>query len=656
MRANLTLILICLFAGLALSAENSQRANDWTHHVRIAGRSLNRDSVPAIISESEKSHVFGIEVDNDIPGRYESFLDPTEKLKTIRSAAEAAHKVGNKAFVYIAGLECITANADKSAHSFFKDHPSWVQRQINGKPAIFGGGTAFWIRPGDEDVWVSPFPPEWRTRYMSLVRQIAATGIDGIYVDIPYWMTHFEGWEKTWASFDEFTVAAFHKQTGFDARRDIRLNDVSDPHFRRWIDFRIQALTQFMKEIDGNAKTINPHCLTIAEIYPGIEEPAPRVGADVYQLYDVVDVVAHEYQGMGADTAASKSAFDWLDQMIGMFAFRAFAGDKATWMLNYSWDGEKAVSILEAMETLFAVQLTAGANSWDAQGHVMSGSNDLGVRTQVFNWIAKYEKTFYDERQPVDPIGVYFSPRTRDYFPEEFIRSFKGVMSLLLVTHREFQIVTPRTLSQFRGRLLILPDARCLGNGEVARLRHFISTGRKLVVTGKTGTLQIDGAERAVNPLRQLTSEKSVLWTQLDPGVSFQQTLMKTYASAAAHASPSIPEIEDAAARFESDVLKSTDAGRKVSITASPFVISQIASVNGKLHVFLSNVKGIVAKQNPAPKPESNTIIEFPMAAGSHVYAMAFLGERSKLATRVIGDKLVVHVPAFTRSIVVWRE
>jgi hypothetical protein len=656
LRAYLTFLLISAFAGGALTAESSKPANDWTHYVRIAGHSLNRDSVPVIISESEKSHVFGIEVDNDIPGRYESFLDPTEKLRAIRTAAEAAHKVGNKAFVYVAGLECIKANADKSAHSFFKDHPTWVQRQINGKPAIFGGGTAFWIRPGDEDVWVSPFPPEWRARYMSLVRQIAATAIDGIYVDIPYWMTHFAGWEKSWASFDDFTVASFRKQTGLDARHDLRLNDVADSHFRRWIDFRIQALTQFMKDIEANAKAVNARCLTIAEIYPGIEEPAPRVGADVYQLYNVVDVVAHEYQGMGADMAASKSAFDWLDQMIGMFAFRAFADGKATWMLNYSWDGEKGVSIPEAMKTLFAVQLTAGANSWDAQGHVMSGSNNLGVRTQVFNWIAKHEKTFYDERRPVDPIGVYFSPRTRDYFPEEFIRSFKGAMSLLLLTHREFKIVTPRTLSQFSGRLLILPDARCLDDGEVATLRRFISTGHKLVVTGKTGSLQINGAQRGVNPLQQLTSEKGLLWAQQDPGVSFHQELMKTYASAAAHASSSIPSIERFLADFENDVLKNTNAGRKVSITASPFVISQIATVDGKLHIFLSNFKGIVAKQNPAPKPESDTVIELPRTGGSHIYALPYLGERSELATRVVGDKLVVHVPAFVRSVVVWRE
>jgi hypothetical protein len=647
---------VCVFAGAALAAEKSNNPDAWPHYVRIAGHSLNGGNIPAIISDSEKSHVFGIEVDNDIPGRYESFLDPTEKLEAIHSAAEAAHKAGNKAFVYIAGLECITANADKAAHSFFKDHPTWVQRQINGTPAIFGGGTAFWIRPGDEDVWVSPFPPQWRARYMSLVRQIAATGIDGIYVDIPYWMTHFEGWEKTWASFDDFTVAAFHKETGLDARRDIRLNDISDPHFRRWINFRIQALTQFMKEIDGNAKAINPHCLTIAEIYPGIEEPAPRVGADVYQLYDVVDAIAHEYHGMGADMAASKSAFDWLDQMIGMFAFRAFAGDKATWMLNYSWDGEKGVSIPDAMKTLFSVQLTAGANSWDAQGHVMSGSNDLALRSEVFDWIAKHEKTFYDQREPVDPIGVYFSPQTRNYFPEEFIRSFKGTISAVLLSHREFEIVTPRTVSQFKGRVLILPDVRCLDDDEVASLRRFASASHKLIIMGNSGGLRIDGEPRRANPLRPLTPAQGALWIEQDFGAAVEQVLSKSYASAAANASSSIPEAEQALTHFETDVLKNTDAGRKVSITASPFVISQIATVNGKLHVFLSNFKGIIAKQNPAPKSESNTSIQFPTSMGSHVYALPYLGERAELPSHAAGHKLIVNVPAFARSVVVWCE
>ena len=159
---------------------------DWTHVVRIGAYGLQRNDAQTIVRQATESHVFGIEVDNDITGRYQSFLDPTEKLKAIRAIAAVAHGAGNRAFVYIAGTECITANADQTAHTVAKDHPDWLQRKISGEPAIFGGGTAFWIAKGDEDVWISPYAAAWRKIYMERVRQIAATGIDGIYVDIPY--------------------------------------------------------------------------------------------------------------------------------------------------------------------------------------------------------------------------------------------------------------------------------------------------------------------------------------------------------------------------------------------------------------------------------------------------------------------------------------
>ena len=66
---------------------------------------------------------------------------------------------------------------------------------------------------------------------MKRVRQIAETGIDGIYVDIPYWMTHFEGWEDSWTSFDDYTVAAFKEKTGIDAKGEIDLGNLDDPNF-----------------------------------------------------------------------------------------------------------------------------------------------------------------------------------------------------------------------------------------------------------------------------------------------------------------------------------------------------------------------------------------------------------------------------------------
>jgi len=245
---------VALVLWLALSLASSAEERDWTHFVRIGAYGLTSNNPGAIVQNAQRDGVFGIEVDNDIEGRYESFLDPAVKLKAIRDVATKAHAAGNHAFVYIAGTECITANGDKVAHTLAKDHPDWLQRKITGEPAIFGGGTAFWIKKGDEDVWVSPYAPEWRKIYMERVRQIAGTGIDGIYVDIPYWMTHFEGWENSWASFDDYTVAAFRKQSGLDAKKDLKLGDFGDANFRKWVDFRIQTFTDFMNEIGREAK------------------------------------------------------------------------------------------------------------------------------------------------------------------------------------------------------------------------------------------------------------------------------------------------------------------------------------------------------------------------------------------------------------------
>jgi len=642
-------------------------AQDWTHWVRIGGYGLSLDHVDEIVESATESRVFGIETDNDIPGRYESLLDPTEKLQAIRAVAGKAHAAGNYAFVYIAGLECITAHAEQSPHSFFKDHPNWVQRKITGEPAVFGGGTAFWIAPGDEDVWISPFAPEWRQVYMERVRQIAATGIDGIYVDIPYWMTHFEGWEKSWASFDDYTVAAFKRKSGLDARHDIRIGDYDDPGFIQWIDFRIAAITDFMGEIDRNVKSVNPKCKTIAEIYPGIEESAPRVGADVYELYPVVDVVAHEYEyGEGNHMAASRTPLDWFGYMIGMYSFRSFAGDKASWMLNYSWDGEKRVRPSDAMKNLFLSEVMAGANVWDAKGHGMSGSNDWGTRKEVFHWISEHEKTFYSPRQPIDPIGVYFSPGTRNYFPDEFIRSYRGAMCLLLQSHREFQVVTPRDLASFSGRLLILPDAKCLSAGELASLRAFVRSGRALMVTGETAKFDDHRKKQLENPLHKLLgitdssrrqdgSPKFIYEPQC-PGRNYYDAIEKEFNEYAVRGDYHSTTFNRLRQEFVKEISALSTSRPTIEIDASVFVSTEIARVGGKPHVFIANFKGLKPQEIAEQTPEKDVGVTFVADPRSKVYMLPFLGQMQRLKCRPEAAKVACVIPEINKGMVVWLE
>lgn len=656
------LVVILLASQFTYAQQKSFTGNqNWTNYVRTAGHGLSATNIDATIKDAVETHLYGIEVDNDIPGRYDSFLDPTQKLKDMKALADKAHAINNKAFVYIAGLECITPNADKREHTFFKDHPDWVQRDINGKPAKFGGGDAFWISGGDEDVWISPYATEWRKLFMKQIRQIAATGIDGIFVDVPYWMTHFDGWNDSWASFDDYTVEAFRKKTGLNAKKDLKLGDYSDANFRKWVAFRIETLTDFMAEIAANAKSVNPECKTIAEIYPGLGEEAVRVGADVYDMYKVVDVVAHEFSG-GGGNAASKDPLHWFDRMVGMYTFRSFAQGKASWMLSYSWGEENKINPVEPMKNLALSNVMAGTNHWDARGHVMSGSNDIATRKLIYKWIADNENTFYKPRNVISPVGVYFSPATRNYYPDTFMDSFQGVMKMMLQGHLEFQVVTPATLNDFKGETLILPDVKCISESEVLQLTHYVQGNGKLVLTGETGKLNDEGALNPVNPVHRLlgvTSAGKEATSSKDrgkfnyypecPGKQYTAYTQKGFNEAAWSGQYQSADFFKLLTTFK-NTLAAKDA---VVVNISPFVSAQVATVEGLPHVFLANFAGLKNDTIATQTLQEAGEVSFSGKTGK-VYFLPFLGEKTELKTELKNGRVTAKLPAIQKGAVIW--
>lgn len=662
----LWLVILMFQISLAQPPEAAAQGQNWTHYVRIAGHGLNINNVEQIINRARETHVFGIETDNSLTGYYESFLDPTEKLEAMKVMAEKVHAAGNKVFIYTEGLETITDNAGQKEHTFFKDHPDWVQRDITGRPAVFGGGTAFWIDEGDEDVWITPYAMEWREMFMERIRQIAATGMDGVFVDIPYWMTHFDTWEDTWASFDNYTLAAFKAVSGLNAKTDIKLGDFNDPNFIKWVDFRIRTLTEFMKEVAENGRSVNPDFITVAEIYPGIEESAVRVGADVYEMYQVVDVVAHEYS-VGRKSA-DRSPLDWFANMTGMYSFRAFAEGKASWMLSYSWEDHESIKPSDAMENLMMAQLMAGTNCWDAANHVMSGSNDYEARKRIFKWISEYEKTFYLPRQPIKPVGVYFSQKTRNYFADEYIPSYRGVMYLLLQSHLEFQIVTPLTLQDFAGQVLILPDVKCLNDEELAQLKIFVESGSSLILTGESGAYDYLRQRRAENPLHKMlgiqesgaktlsTSGKKFSYHPACFGKTYYEAAKKDFNESALTGKHEGASFEQLKNDFVREITGDLQFQPAVEVAASPFVSTQISTLNGNPHVFIANFQGLKSKENASQLPEKNVKISFPAEKNSQVYALDFMGAVKKIKGTWKDGKMTCVIPEIKRGVVVWVE
>lgn len=665
------ILLIIMSVILLISGSCTKHKSDnqnWTHFARIAGHGVNQDNIDEIISSATETNVFGIEIDNSLTGYYSSFLNPEEKLQAIKMAAEAAHAVDNFAFIYTEGLEIITSDADKKDHTFFKDHPDWVQRNIDGEPAVFGSEHAFWISEGDEDVWISPFADEWRTIYMERIRQLAETGIDGIFIDIPYWMTHFKGWEDSWASFDDYTVEAFRRHTGLNAKTDISLGDYSDPNFIKWIDFRIDAITGFMEEVNRNVKTINPNCMTIAEIYPGLDEAVVRVGSDVYELYEVVDVITHEYSE-GGYTAAKRDPFDWVTYMAGMHTFRSFAGDKATWMLSYSWDNEENIDKTDAMKNLVLSHLMTGTNTWDSRGHVMSGSNDLEMRKVIFEWVDKHKNIFYKPREVLNPVGIYFSPKSRNYFPDTYIKSFFGYMHLALTSHREFEVVTPRTLDDFSGQILILPNVQSLSDDEINELLELSNTGVKFIISGSTGNFDEHRNSRSNNTLLDYfmidvsnsepnyDSNNQFIYYKSCPGLDYFQKSGYEYNINSRVGWYKGTSFYSRVLRFEYDLDRLALDNISPILEAPPYIVARLSIVSDKPHFFLTNLKGLEAEKNAQQKLEKNIKILIPNNNKiSKVFFLPFLGEISEI--KIINNKgnLFVNVPPVDKGAVIWYE
>jgi len=86
-----------------------------------------------------------------------------------------------------------------------------------------------------------------------------------------------------------------------------------------------------------------------------------------------------------------------------------------------------------------------------------------------------------------EALGTLFSgtlKANRDYDVAEFLPSYRGTLVALLQTHREFEVVTPRTLAKFTGKALVLPNVTMLNDIEKGEITAYSQRGGHLIVTG----------------------------------------------------------------------------------------------------------------------------------------------------------------------------
>ena len=211
----------------------------------------------------------------------------------------------------------------------------------------------------------------------------------------------------------------------------------------------------------------------------------------------------------------------------------------------------------------------------------------------------------------------------------DFIASYRGILILLMQKHLEFQIVTPRTLADFHGKTLVLPDVRVLGDGEKSSLQAFAAQGKRLVITGTDAT----GIANSTNVVRFPEC----------PGRAYNATLEKDFE----HASP------DSQQAF----LDSLRGGDAVRIKAGPHVATSIARTSdGHVNIFLTNFTGLRGGSNPVQTPQNGIEVSVTSKGEGKGFFLPFLGEVQTVRGIRHGESISYALPPITKGAVFWYE
>jgi len=225
-------------------------------------------------------------------------------------------------------------------------------------------------------------------------------------------------------------------------------------------------------------------------------------------------------------------------------------------------------------------------------------------------------------------VGVYFSPKTRDYYPKEFIASYRGILILLMQAHVEFQVVTPRALAAFAGKTLILPNVRVVSDEEQYTLRKYVAGANTVVITGEDATNIRDG--------------QNIIRFSKDPGAEYYSKLQNDFDSA-------IPT-------DEKQFVDSLRLRQKIHIVAPSSIATSIASVDGKPHVFLANFAGLRGGVNSAQTPATGIQVTVDKSKKGNGFFLPFLGEVSLLHGVVDHGAIKFSLPVFQKGAVFWWE
>ena len=488
----------------------------WVRDARIGGcdASLDPPELAAILDAMAAQGVSVVEFDS-VLSFYLTDAQFEEEAQILDAAAKAAHARGMKAVIYIPTMEVLTPEVASAPGSMFRDHPDWVQTDIQGKPNRFvgGEGRVFWVEPGTESAWLCPSTP-YAEYFYKRVQRLARTALDGVWGDVPL----LSDIVANWPCICSYCKARFMADTGMATPSSV---DWSSAAFRRWVTWRHKLIRDFEQNILIKAREARADFQVIIETvtmdYTSASvqglDPASADDGDVLRVWEV-DAVSDR------NAMRFATAEDWMD-MAAMMKFGAgISGHRPSWVFCYGIQPSDA-------EHVFGLALATGNNPFELKIPIMTETVSAAYRSRVFNWL-KGEEALYTA-YPLHHAAVLYSPASRDFLdqvsgvglysslnpgddlwwsttpsdtvPEtQYVADYRGWCRALIHAHVPFDVLpayraTAQALARYK--VIVVPSAIALSDATMGQLAMFVAGGGTVIASGPDlGKFDENGADR----------------------------------------------------------------------------------------------------------------------------------------------------------------
>ena len=441
---------------------------------------------------------------------------PLGDFDLIREYLPHARKYGIHVLAYL--------NMHWFSYEFAEAHPEWEQVAADGAPygrtnPLYGAGTTFCVNSG------------WRDWAREMVAEAMKTGIDGVFLDGP---VVFPGCCYCGSCREKFKA-----RFGADMPP---AEDWADERWKDFIEFREDSMAEFLADCRTALREVNPEgviFLNAGSWHAG----AWRVARDIEKVGQFQDF-------NGAEAFFHPGPRNHILHFWSTAAKHLAAGGKPAVVFSHHALGSWHYIPLPPVETQLAIAQTVacGANPWFAVfDYALDHSRELALEpVRDIQGFLEENEEFYEGSESCADIALLYSRQSSTFYVsgqqelygdlgtgrerdlsvdigsgrrvEDWRRrkqicdeihgnSYLGYFTALARQHIPFDVVLDKDLApelRKRYKVLILANAACLSDSQIAAIVEFVEQGGGLVAEFETGLYEERGRRREGNPLAAL--------------------------------------------------------------------------------------------------------------------------------------------------------